>query len=234
MVTRTNVTLLTWKNRCKYANIKLASLGNKHVNFIERNRMSVAYETTPSDKQVNIPTQNLESPFEERRLARILEAVIPQQHAGDERDLGKPLDLQKNIHLPLDDEGLEILRGRLDRRENVSSVTILTTLYEQLGIMPPEIDDAGQTERKNLLEKIREIEVFYRNNFFIFDSKSTSNPRIDMGLIEDLYESTDLAKTPVLQSITNAQNHNRLGSKYRIQLMEADRIARIMFLDNQA
>ena len=195
--------------------------------------MSVAYETTPANKEANISTQNLESPFSERRLSRVLEAIIPQQHAGGDNDIGKPLELHPNVPEPIDDEGLEILKGKLARREVVSSVNILVLMYEQLGLMPSEIDEAGHDERTALIGKISEIENFYRDNFFIYESKSTVTPRIDMELIEDLYESTELAKTPLLQSITNAQNHARLGAKYRLQLMEADRIARIMFLDNQ-
>lgn len=195
--------------------------------------MSVAYEATPSDKQANIPTQNLESPFIERRLAKVLDAIIPQQHADGNDDVGKPLELHPHIPEPLEDDGLEVIKGKLERREVVSAVNILILIQEQLGLIPDEIDEAGSAERKAAIKKISDIENFYRNNFFIYDSKTTQTPRIDMQLIEDLYDSTELASTPLLQSITNAQNHARLGTKYRMQLMEADRIARIMFLDNQ-
>jgi hypothetical protein len=195
--------------------------------------MSVAYETTPSHKQANIPTQNLESPFIKRRLSKVLTAIIPQQYPGSDADMGKPLELNPTFPEPLDDDNLELLRSKLDRREIVSPLNILIIMQEQLGLMPSEIDEVGHDERVAMIGKLSEIENFYRSNFFIEDSKPTSVPRIDMELIEDLYDATDLAKTPLLQSITNAQNHARLGVRYRSQLMEADRIARIMFLDNQ-
>lgn len=179
--------------------------------------MHVVRDTHSSDiNKSDIPKQN--SP--ENSITPFLQSI------PDQRDW--PVEGELPIRKALDDTELAAVRESIKSKEVISGTVILTAILEQLGTMPRESDVARVDERHSLTTLIDTAESEYKKTMFkVNDRKAVV---LDFDKFRTLVDMTESVESdPLFVSIMRAANFVPL-KHYQREILDADRIARIMQL----
>jgi hypothetical protein len=185
--------------------------------------MTTAHDLPPqTNTDIHIPTQT--SPTK---------PILDLIHSSDDSAIE---------HEPItSEEDLRKLKAKLDKKQLLDGPTVVLAFLDE--ITEPKKEDTetdadfrariiiAAQERSEAQKQVKEADQFYQAQFF--QPGVTTSMRLDRDLLEKLYDDTSQAHNALLDSITNAQNSGIFGEKYLRPLVEADRIARLMYLNSQ-